>query len=102
MLLDGDFQGEAEIAAAYRGGDFQRVLRLLAEQTKGSTGQTTMEIAEAYALARDRQHTLEWLNRAYQRHSARLNLVKTYPAFDFLGEDPEYKALLRRIGLPQG
>jgi TolB-like protein/DNA-binding winged helix-turn-helix (wHTH) protein len=102
VLLDGDFQGEAEIAAAYHGGDFQRVLRVLAEQTKGASGQTTMQIAEAYALARDRRNTLEWLNRAYQRHSAGLIWIKTYPAFDFLAGDPDYKALLHRIGLPEG
>jgi len=51
VLLDGDAQGESEIAAAYGSGDFRRVLRLLAEQTQSSPGQTTMQVAEAYALA---------------------------------------------------
>ncbi len=59
------------------------------------------EIAVYYALIGDRDHTFEWLEKAYREHSGRMEYIKDEDAFDGLGSDPRYVDLLRRMGLPQ-
>ncbi|MFB3110444.1 MAG: hypothetical protein ACE10G_00250, partial [Gemmatimonadales bacterium] len=55
-------------------------------------------ISYAYAAVGNRDKTLLWLERTYQE---RRNIpdAKVNPLFDFLQGDPEYVALLERMGL---
>jgi TolB-like protein/DNA-binding winged helix-turn-helix (wHTH) protein len=62
--------------------------------------QATFHIATVYAYRGEKDKAIEWLERAYQRHSTYLNFIKWYPIFDSLRTDPRFKALLRKMNLP--
>jgi len=48
----------------------------------------------------DRDHTFEWLEKAYAERSG-IEYIKTEEAFEPLRSDPRYIDLLKRMGLPQ-
>jgi TolB-like protein/cytochrome c-type biogenesis protein CcmH/NrfG len=56
-------------------------------------------IAQAYAFRGDRERTFLWLDRAYQQHEYFMH-IKVDPWFSSVRGDPRYKALLRRMNLP--
>jgi TolB-like protein len=56
-------------------------------------------IALVYLGLGERDHALEWLNKAYQDHSAYMVFAKTDPLLDPLRSDPRFAALLHRMGL---
>jgi hypothetical protein len=43
---------------------------------------------------------MQYLETAYQGHTAMLLELQVNPAYDDLHSDPRYKELIRRIGLP--
>jgi eukaryotic-like serine/threonine-protein kinase len=96
---------EAEaLADGYRKGKLNGACAALIDIRKNKSRTeyvSPYEIATQYALMGDRDHTFEWLEKAYQEHSARLEYIKEE---NFLGpfhSDPRYSDLLRRMGLPQ-
>jgi serine/threonine protein kinase/tetratricopeptide (TPR) repeat protein len=58
-------------------------------------------IACGFAVAGDRQKTLEWLEKAVENEDDQLATAIRYPMFDGVRSDPRYVNLMRRIGLPQ-
>jgi TolB-like protein/Tfp pilus assembly protein PilF len=58
-------------------------------------------VAIMYARLGEKDHALEWLEKAYQARDASMVDFGTEPSFDFLHSDPRYIDLLRRVGLPQ-
>jgi hypothetical protein len=60
-------------------------------------------VAKAYAMAGERERTLDWLEFAYSAHN--INLPYDLPA-DGFGlmpyDDPRYQALRRQMNLPIG
>ena len=59
------------------------------------------EIAVQYALIDDRDHTFQWLEKAYAEHSGRMEYVKMEDFFQPFRSDPRYLDLLRRMGMSQ-
>jgi adenylate cyclase len=57
-------------------------------------------IANAFALADEPDATLEWLERAFEVRLPILLHVTADPAFDTIRNDPRFKDLLARIGIP--
>jgi len=57
-------------------------------------------IAVNYARLGDREHTFEWLEKAYAERAG-LVYVKAEEAFEPFHSDPRYADLLKRMGLPQ-
>jgi serine/threonine protein kinase/tetratricopeptide (TPR) repeat protein len=57
--------------------------------------------ATVYAGLKDKEKTIEYLEKAYQDKSIWLVWLRVEDIFDFLREDPRFQDLLRRIGLPQ-
>ena len=45
---------------------------------------------------------MEWLGRAYDLHMGRLAYLRIEPMFAPLHGNPEFRALLQKIGLPEG
>ena len=59
------------------------------------------EIARYYALMGDRDHTFEWLEKAYAERAGRMEYIKTEDVLEPFHSDPRYLDLLKRMGLPQ-
>jgi tetratricopeptide (TPR) repeat protein len=57
--------------------------------------------AYAYAAARNRDKSIEFLNRAFEERDPNLVTIKTSEVYDFLNDDPRFKNLIRNIGLPE-
>lgn len=60
-----------------------------------------LNVASAYAFAGDRERALRFLRTAHQQGDPRLKWVRVLPQYWFLYGDPEYKQLLKQIGLPE-
>jgi tetratricopeptide (TPR) repeat protein len=59
------------------------------------------EMARYYALMGDREHTFEWLEKAYAERSGRMEYIKGEDFLEPFHSDPRYIDLLKRMGLPQ-
>jgi len=71
----------------------------LAEEKDG--GDMAYQIAYIYAARKNLDRTYYWLERAYKQHDLGLSALKVDPYFSDLRNDPRYKALLRKVGLPE-
>ncbi|MCI0613325.1 tetratricopeptide repeat-containing serine/threonine-protein kinase, partial [bacterium] len=60
-----------------------------------------VSIASIYALLGEKDQAFEWLEKAYQERSVRLQFLKVMRPYDSLRDDPRFADLLRRVGLPQ-
>jgi tetratricopeptide (TPR) repeat protein len=59
------------------------------------------DIASLYAAMDDRDHTFEWLEKAYAEHSGRMEYIKADGFFEPFHSDPRYIDMLKRMGLPR-
>jgi DNA-binding winged helix-turn-helix (wHTH) protein/TolB-like protein/Tfp pilus assembly protein PilF len=57
-------------------------------------------IARRYAYAGDKEQTLRWLERASEVVGVPLPFVNVDPLYDFVRDEPRFKEVIRRIGLP--
>jgi TolB-like protein/DNA-binding winged helix-turn-helix (wHTH) protein len=57
-------------------------------------------IAGSYLNLGDKDHALEWLDKAYQERSPVLFAIKVDPSWDPLRSDPRFDKLIRKIGFP--
>lgn len=80
--------------AAYNQWLLQRAL------SEPAQSQRATNIASAYAWVGDRKHTMQYLQQAFRQGDPRLRFVRAYPQYWFLEGDPEYNALLTKVGLP--
>jgi TolB-like protein/DNA-binding winged helix-turn-helix (wHTH) protein/Flp pilus assembly protein TadD len=58
-------------------------------------------IAQTYAFRGQLDEAFQWLERAYAPRDPLLYQIKFTPAFDKLHDDPRYKAILRKMNLPE-
>ena len=49
----------------------------------------------------DRDHSFEWLEKAYAERSGRIGIRKERRRFEPFHSDPRYIDLLKRMGFPQ-
>ncbi len=56
-------------------------------------------IAACYAAFGNQQEAIDWLNKAFENRLYRLIYLKVDPKFDSLRSNPEFKALLVKVGL---
>jgi threonine dehydratase len=77
----------------------QRMLARL-EQLSRSTYVSPFDVATIYAGLGDRSRTMEWLEKAYEGRVPSLVFLAVDPRFNDLKADPQFRNLLRRIGLP--
>jgi TolB-like protein len=59
------------------------------------------DIAEVYAWRGEKDKAFEWMNKAYQRRDMSLAEIKILRSMDSLRGDPRYRALLRKMNLPE-
>jgi len=80
--------------------ELRQLLKEIHEQAKKQYVSPTA-IAGIYALLKEKDQAFQWLEKAYQERSIRLMYLKTDQVYDNLRDDPRYKDLLQRVGLPQ-
>jgi tetratricopeptide (TPR) repeat protein len=86
-------------AVAGRRADAERVLEEL--QARGRSGYvSSFDIATIHAGLGNRAQALDWLERAYEGRATYLPFVNVDPRFDPFREDPRFRELVRRMGLP--
>jgi hypothetical protein len=59
------------------------------------------DIACLHAMRNERELAFTWLERAYQQHNPGLTRIILDPDLKNLRTDPRYKALLRKMNLPE-
>jgi tetratricopeptide (TPR) repeat protein len=58
-------------------------------------------VAEVYAYRGQPDQAMLWLERAFAQRDGNLYAIKSDPLFDSLNTDQRYKALLRKMNLPE-
>jgi tetratricopeptide (TPR) repeat protein len=102
VALDGDTRLTARLEDAYKRSGYSGYLHAQIDQMKATARTNTvspLELASTYALLGDKDHTLEWLEKAYEDHDPWLYL-KADPRFDSLRSDARFQSLIRQTGLP--
>jgi tetratricopeptide (TPR) repeat protein len=73
----------------------------LAEFERRHADDSAIRIAEVHAFRGDVDQAFSWLDRAYRQRDIDIYMIKTDPWLQNLLPDPRYKALLRRMNLPE-
>ena len=58
-------------------------------------------VATCYAALGNKDDAFAALNKAYEDHENPVLLLKVYPLFDPLRDDPRFQELLKKVGFPQ-
>jgi tetratricopeptide (TPR) repeat protein len=100
--------GDRDIAEAltngYAAAGYTGAMRLAAETLAGRTAVTyapAFRIARLFAHARETMRAQEWLEKAYEHRESPLVHLSIGWDWDSLREEPQFRDLLRRIGLPE-
>lgn len=90
------------IRAYARAGRRSDALRMLAElqRRRESDYVPAGAFINAYLGLEDYEQTFVWLEKAYQEQSNILQFLKVHPFFDPIRNDPRFRGLVRRVGLP--
>jgi tetratricopeptide (TPR) repeat protein len=79
-----------------------RLEGLNAKQAKDPNGYVkAMDFANAYAWGKDKDKTIEYLNKAYDERDRSLTELKINKTWDFVRDDPRFKELVKRVGIPE-
>ena len=76
-----------------------RAIEILKERSSRGY-QDPGRIAEEYGYLGDKEHTFEWLEKAFAIKSEELSYMRVTRPYDFLRSDPRYADLEKRAGLP--
>jgi tetratricopeptide (TPR) repeat protein len=93
---------DLEKAAYERGGRrglFQERLTTTLELFNRGAG-SAFDVAEAYAALGQDQNAMKYLEVAYQRHDLLLTTLTTNEQFQHLHQDPQFRQLVAKVGLP--
>ena len=90
------------IGRAYRNGGYKKALLVFAHHLQDSLNTSFFPyayIAAIYGYGGDKDHAIEWLEKAYQAR----DLVDSLrdPMWDSLRSDPRFQELVRKVGIPQ-
>ncbi|MFY9560187.1 MAG: protein kinase [Terriglobales bacterium] len=104
MKKNGRPQRAEAFAAGYRKAKLKGACTALIEELKNESQKEYVspnDIARYYGMMGDRDHTFEWLEKAYAERSGRMEYIKTEDYLEAFHSDPRYIDLLKRMGLPQ-
>jgi adenylate cyclase len=68
---------------------------------KEDAGTYACSIADVYALRGQPDEAMRWLERAFTQRDSNLLMIKADTALVPLNGDPRFKALLRKMNLPE-
>jgi serine/threonine protein kinase/Tfp pilus assembly protein PilF len=102
LILEGRTESSRAVARAYATSGYNGVLKMMIDLQKNPSD-TELYIpsivAQEFALLGDREHAIQWLQKAYDERA--LLFIKVEPELDSIRSDHRYTDLLRRMGLPQ-
>jgi tetratricopeptide (TPR) repeat protein len=58
-------------------------------------------IAAIYAGMGDRDEAFAWLEKSFKEHNTAMTNLRIDPFFESLSDDPRFKDIIRRMGLPE-
>lgn len=61
---------------------------------------SAFDIAVVYAALGSRREAQQWLDKSFAERSPSLSLLELSPAFSEMRQDPQFVALVKRVGLP--
>jgi TolB-like protein/Flp pilus assembly protein TadD len=100
---EGDYRlaGQAKVEYSLGHDDASRhfLEQLIAEYGKSNV--SDWQIARVYAWRGEKDHAFEWAERAYTRRDTGFTWIKIDTDFRSLRGDPRYKALLKKMNLPE-
>ena len=97
---DGGFRRFELALAHYVRGDHETADVALADFIAKDQGGFAYQIAEVYAVRREVDKTFEWLQSAFDKHDAGMLSLLVDPVLRGLHDDPRYKNLVAKVGLP--
>jgi TolB-like protein len=85
------------------GGYFEAIKReaQLWEERAQYTDIPMLYIAILYAQTENVEKTLEWIERGFDNYDADMPYITEIPVFDFVRNEPRFKAILRKMNLPE-
>jgi serine/threonine-protein kinase len=99
--------GDQEVAdvlrRGYAGGDYPEAMRGAAEILEARAASSFVPptfVMRLYAMAGDREKTLEWLERGYAAHEPDAPYMGGNQILEFVSGEPRFQQLLRRLNLP--
>lgn len=102
LAIAKDLRGEGEhaklIRDSFKRGGWQKLLRVL---TDPKVGAGSYNIATFYAELGDKERAFENINQAIENYDQSVGFMKIEPVFKPLHDDPRFKALLKKAGLPE-
>ena len=102
MWMPEDHELKEAIDTGYGEGGYEEGMRRFAEVLGARPGIAElrpMMVANIYAWAGEKEKTLEWLELAYEARDQGLPYANQ-PDFDLVRDDPRWRDLRRRMGLP--
>ncbi len=90
-------QAEAEYSLGHVDASQRVLAQLIAKYGKNAP----LAIARVYAWRGEKDQAFEWAERAYEQRDTGLAWLKIDSGFRTLWEDPRFRALLRKMNLPQ-
>ena len=97
---DGDFRRFELALAHYVRGDRKAADAALAELVTTGRKGLNYQIAQAYAVRGERDKAFEWLQIAFDNHDGGTLSLAVDPLLRGLRDDPRYKNLVVKVGLP--
>jgi tetratricopeptide (TPR) repeat protein len=104
LSLNPDVETDMGYVGYYYGMAGQRAeaLKILDELKERSKKKyISFHIANIYLGLGDKEHALEWLEKAYDEHDINLVWLKVDPKYDSLRDNPHFQDLLRRKNFPK-
>jgi tetratricopeptide (TPR) repeat protein len=104
MKKDGRSDEAEALGTGYQNAKLKGAYTALIEVLKNRSQReyvSPYRIAVSYAHMGDRDHTFEWLEKAYVERAVGLEYIKIQEAFEPFHSDRRYIDLLKRMGLPQ-
>ena len=100
----GNHDVESALTRGYSTHDYARAMHLAAETLAAQSRRSyvpAVRIARLYAHGGDKDQVMKWLEKAYERRESPLTHLGVARDWDLMRDDPRFRELIRRFGLPR-
>jgi hypothetical protein len=100
---DSDPRVDAALHEGYARGGYAEAMKSAAEALIARLPEAfslPWDIATCYAMAGEKDKTIEWLEKGFEVHDPSLTYLSGFPCYDIVRCDPRFQALLRKMRLP--